>query len=148
MGWASAGYIFDPVAEACINNEIGDEATRLILGTLAQALKESDWDTEDESLEVFRAHQAVVTALYEHTSAGHLWGGGTGMPDGRMGYDPKRDAWTLTCEDDWSGVKGCGEIGVAPRTVADHNMLVDMWSTHSVNVHGSEPLEIDHYYIG
>lgn len=66
MGWASAGYIFDPVAKALTELNAPDEMKVKVLGDLIGALQEGDWDTEDESLEQFRDDPAIVEAFRQH----------------------------------------------------------------------------------
>ena len=66
MGWASAGDIFDPVAEALVRCHIDyDDAVR-ILSTLIEKLQEGDWDTEHESLGNFRQWPEVVEAFRQN----------------------------------------------------------------------------------
>jgi cobalamin biosynthesis Mg chelatase CobN len=72
MGWASGGYIFDPVCEALQQAFLVPEARKKILVTLIKALQDGDWDTESESLEQFADDPVVVAAFQE---CGHfLWG--------------------------------------------------------------------------
>lgn len=66
MGWASAGEIFDPVAQALIDCNASDELKTKVLGTLIGQLQDGDWDTEDESLDAFQNDPAIVTAFREH----------------------------------------------------------------------------------
>lgn len=63
MGWNSANYIFDPVAEAIIKNRIDSDAAIDILTILIRNLQSEDWDTEDESLEQFSHAYVVVEAF-------------------------------------------------------------------------------------
>lgn len=63
MGWASAGSIFDPVAQALIDSEVPDDKQTTILTVLIKALQGGDWDTEGESLGEFAGHPAVVAAF-------------------------------------------------------------------------------------
>lgn len=67
MGWASGGDVFDPVARTMImlvkgNHMLEDTAFETLV-TLARALRQSDWDTEDESAERFADHSFVLNAL-------------------------------------------------------------------------------------
>lgn len=72
MGWASAGYIFDPVCKALQKSFMVPEARQKILVTLIKALQDGDWDTEDESLEQFAEDPVVVKAFQE--CGVYLWG--------------------------------------------------------------------------
>lgn len=63
MGWASAGQIFDPVAQALIDLGASDEVKQRVLGTLIKGLHEGDWDTEDESLDQFKHDPAIRAAF-------------------------------------------------------------------------------------
>lgn len=81
MGWASAGSIFDPIAQALIDHGVDDELKLLVCDTLIGVLQEGDWDTEGESLdqfagdpvivEAFRRHDIILTCWNEDRSDGH-----------------------------------------------------------------------------
>jgi len=66
VGFSGGNEIFDPVARKLITLGIDDETRYQISGALIGALQESDWDTEDESLEEFKADDAIVRAFAEH----------------------------------------------------------------------------------
>ncbi|WP_235618709.1 hypothetical protein [Embleya scabrispora] len=66
MGWASAGHIFDPVARALIDAGVDGPTKRKVLGDLIRRLQDGDWDTEDESLELFLDDPDVVAAFADH----------------------------------------------------------------------------------
>jgi hypothetical protein len=67
MGYASAGYaIFDPVMKKLRETGASDEAKHEIASLLIDVLQQQDWDTEDESLEVFADDPAIVRAFAEH----------------------------------------------------------------------------------
>ena len=66
MGWASAGYIFDPVAKAMVELNAPDEVKISVLGALIGQLQGDDWDTERDSLEVFSEDPAIVEAFRQH----------------------------------------------------------------------------------
>ncbi len=66
MGWASAGYIFDPVAKALVELNAPDEVKTRVLGDLIGALQDGDWDTESESLSQFSDDPAIVEAFRQH----------------------------------------------------------------------------------
>ena len=66
MGWASAGNIFDPVAQALIDCHAPDEMKRRVLGQLIGVLQGEDWDTEKESLDRFADDPVIVKAFADH----------------------------------------------------------------------------------
>lgn len=66
MGWASAGGIFDPIAEALIELDAPEATKRRVLGPLIAKLQGEDWDTEYESLERFRDDPVIVDLFREH----------------------------------------------------------------------------------
>jgi len=67
MGWGSAGYaIFNPVAKGLIDAGASDEIKTSVLSSLIVALRDGDWDTEDESLEQFKDDPAIVEAFRQH----------------------------------------------------------------------------------
>lgn len=63
MGWASGADIFDRVARSLINAHVDEDTKRQVLGEPIDSLQDSDWDTEDESLERFR-DDAVIVELF------------------------------------------------------------------------------------
>lgn len=66
MGWASAGEIFDPVAQALINSGADEYTKRTVLGPLIRQLQAGDWDTEDESLHEFKNDPVIVALFKKH----------------------------------------------------------------------------------
>jgi len=60
VGWASAGSIFDTVADGLIEANAADDIKEKVLGTLCTALQDEDWDTEDESLERYADDPVIV----------------------------------------------------------------------------------------
>ena len=66
MGWNSAGDIFDPVAKALVELNAPDDMKIRVLGDLIGALRDGDWDTEDESLDQFQNDPAIVEAFRQH----------------------------------------------------------------------------------
>jgi hypothetical protein len=66
MGWASAGGIFDPIAEALIELKASEKVKRRVLGPLIGRLQAEDWDTEYESLAQFRDDPVIVDLFREH----------------------------------------------------------------------------------
>ncbi|HZN71225.1 MAG TPA: hypothetical protein VFC00_06025 [Micromonosporaceae bacterium] len=65
MGWASAGGIFDPVAQALIDLDADEATKRRVLGPLIEKLQDGDWDTEHESLQRFQDDQVIVAIFAE-----------------------------------------------------------------------------------
>ncbi|WP_432157789.1 hypothetical protein [Streptomyces sp. bgisy153] len=63
MGCASAGGIFDPVAEAMQRTGASDEQKTEVLSVLIKALHDGDWDTDGESLGAFQDDPAIVEAF-------------------------------------------------------------------------------------
>lgn len=72
MGWASAGYIFDPVCEELIKAHMVPEVLTKVLTVLIKTLQNGDWDTEEESLGRFSDNPAVVKAFQNCDI--YLWG--------------------------------------------------------------------------
>ncbi len=66
MGWASAGDIFDLVADGLIAANASDEIKRGVLGDLIGALQDEDWDTENESLARYVNDPVIVEVFREH----------------------------------------------------------------------------------
>lgn len=63
MGWASAGGIFDAVASELLRVTENEYIVEPVLVALIKQLQDDDWDTEDESLGLFRDSPAVVAAF-------------------------------------------------------------------------------------
>lgn len=66
MGWASAGQIFNPVAQALIDAGASDELKTTVLAKLINQLQDGDWDTEHESLDEFKHDPAIVAAFRQN----------------------------------------------------------------------------------
>lgn len=70
MGWSSAGYIFDAVADETIIqvglNLCEPDAATAILAKLIRELLDGDWDTEEESYGMYRDVPYVVAAFKKH----------------------------------------------------------------------------------
>jgi hypothetical protein len=77
MGWSAGGEIFDPVARGAqkihaylVNigrtQAAADRLVDEVLRPLITALQGHDWDTEEESLEEFADHPAIVAAFAAH----------------------------------------------------------------------------------
>lgn len=64
MGWASGDEVFDSVARAVLAAE-GSTLQDMVdvLYALADALRDADWDTLDDSISVFKGEPVVVLAL-------------------------------------------------------------------------------------
>lgn len=65
MGWASAGQYFELVAHALAENDVDDYTQYEVLKPLAKALKDSDWDTLDETLEGMQDNAVVRKIMAE-----------------------------------------------------------------------------------
>jgi hypothetical protein len=63
VGWASAYEIFDPVCQKLQASFLWDSTRKDILITLIKVLQELDWDTEDESLELFSDDPVTIQAF-------------------------------------------------------------------------------------
>lgn len=63
MGWASAGDIFDPIAQTLIDLQAPEGLTEILLTDLIARLRSEDWDTCDESLDHFRHFPVIVLAF-------------------------------------------------------------------------------------
>lgn len=66
MGWASAGAIFDKVADGLIRAEASDELMRDVLGDLIASLQAEDWDTEDDTLREYLDYPGIVAAFRDN----------------------------------------------------------------------------------
>jgi len=66
MGWASAGAIFDKVADGLIAANASDEIKHRVLSDLVKALQDEDWDTEYESLDKYADDPMIVAVFAEH----------------------------------------------------------------------------------
>jgi hypothetical protein len=73
MGRASAGEIFDPIAQVLIDLNAPDHMKLKILTELIARLQAGDWDTEDESLRQFRDDPIVVAAFAANDVPGPDW---------------------------------------------------------------------------
>ncbi len=139
MGWASAGGIFDPMAQALIDLKASVEMKRTLLVKLIRVLRDGNWDTEDESLGMFRHDPTVVSAFYTALGGYEL----EGKCEGRIDYDEDNGNWVVEC-------RRCGVLGSKDArlhdvewSVAAHNELVGMWVFHDQLRHdgGGEMLE-------
>lgn len=132
MGWASAGAIFDPVAQALIDLDADEHTKRKVLGPLIDALQDGDWDTEHESLEQFRHDPVIVSLFYQRNVGGQF---GAAAVDGVLGFDDDSQEWTLTCADT-RVARGCGELARRRGdSVASHDELVRLWAEHERDRH-------------
>ncbi len=137
MGWAAGNLIFDPVAEALLNEEASEDLTRLVLDALIAILLNGDWDTADESLERFRDSLVIRSVFYRHQVGTHLDGGDT---TGRLGYDPINRQWTVEC-------RQCGFPPERAEFTADgHDRLVHEWARHARMAHASG-LQVVHHHL-
>lgn len=75
MGWASGGGIFNPVCRSLLDNIADDAAVIEVLTDLIGTLQDGDWDTEDESVDVFHEHPrfSLVQKAFENNDF-FIWG--------------------------------------------------------------------------
>lgn len=136
MGWASAGDIFDPVAQALVDLGADRDTKWRVLGTLIDKLQDGDWDTEDESWEEFR-HDPDIVALF----------GQRGIRSkfeepvlGDLDYHPGRDEWVLVCD-------VCGTLDAGDgRSVDERDRLVRLWAQHGADRHDGDG-EVDTWML-
>ncbi len=107
MGWGSAGDIFNRVADGLIAANASDKIKENVLGDLIRSLEDKDWDTEFESLDLYKDDPAIVRAFAAH---------GVGL----YGEDPAIDT-----------------AGIADALTANDNRFDDdrqgFWSLHAKN---------------
>lgn len=128
MGWASAGDIFDPVAQALIDCGATDVVKREVLGRLIQQLRSEDWDTCDESLEQFR-DDPVIVELFHRDGWGNTADGAE--TEGVLDWEPGSESWVLRCT-------GCGRLEVSDGTAEEHDRLVRLWAQHDQDRHNGD----------
>lgn len=63
MGWSEGNPIFNKVAERAAVLVPDEKARTELLTSLVEALQDTDWDTEDESLALFLGDPAAVEAF-------------------------------------------------------------------------------------
>lgn len=131
MGWASAGEIFNPVAQSLIDCGADEQTKRKVLGPLIGKLQDGDWDTEDESLERFGDDLVIRALFYGHGVGNSMYGGGV---EGVIGWDAGAREWVLRC----MGRSGCGQVGRRPFTAQGHDQLVHLWVTHDADLHDGD----------
>ncbi|MFC8463378.1 hypothetical protein [Streptomyces sp. NPDC057250] len=67
MGWGSAGIkIFDPVARALIDAGTDPQTREDVLADIIEALQNEDWDTQQDSLDLFLNDPPTVAAFARH----------------------------------------------------------------------------------
>jgi len=140
MGWASAGSIFDPIAQALIDERASVELKRKVLVKLIEVLRDGDWDTEDKSLSQFRHDPAIVSAFYTAVDGREL------EEYGRIGYD--NGNWEVEC-------RRCGTLDWADAALHDveysvekHNLLLETWAAHEREHHDGDGEVPDWLRIG
>ena len=97
MGWASAGSIFDRVAQGLIDGKVAPEIAKPVLVDLIGALTDMDWDTTSESRDEFMKYPMVEDAFFEADSD----------PEVCEKYTPS--TWQR------GRIKGCDECGWSRR---------------------------------
>jgi hypothetical protein len=65
MGWASAGHIFEAVADATIDAHLDERQQKEVLAPLINELLVGDWDTWDESIDEYRNQPGILAAFNE-----------------------------------------------------------------------------------
>lgn len=146
MGWASAGDIFDPVAQALIELDADERTKRSVLGPLIDALQEGDWDTEDESLEQFRADPVIVSIFYSRGVGNETDSTGPDYVWSVIDYEPEPDEWTLTCVA--GDGTGCGHLRRTAGDEAGHDQLVRAAAAHDKEEHGGSGVADKSMLIG
>jgi hypothetical protein len=134
MGWASAGGIFDPIAQVLIDLNASVETKRDVLVKLIGVLRDGDWDTEGESLDQFSHDPVIVSAFYTALDGIELGDRETG----RIGYDDENENWVVEC-------RRCGILGSDDAQLHDvewsvtvHNNLLKVWAEHDKVRHGGD----------
>jgi hypothetical protein len=97
MGWASAGEIFDSVAQGFIDGKVDQEIAKPVLAKLMGTLTDMDWDTESESRDEFQAVPWIEDVFFEAESD----------PDVCSTFTPR--SWGK------GRIKGCEECGWSRR---------------------------------
>lgn len=142
MGWASAGAIFEPIAQALIDHKASVELKRKVLVKLIDVLRDGDWDTEDESLSQFRHDPAIVSAFYTALRCREL------EEYGRIGYDADEGNWFVECRHhgmlDWADAA----LGDVEYSASNHNQLLQTWADHEREHHDGDGEVPDWLLIG
>lgn len=125
MGWASAGAVFDRIANALIDANAAPMLKRAVLAPLADVLRDGDWDTVDESIDTFADDPVIASVLVAALHGRDIDGAAS---EGTIGYDPDNDQWTLDCN-------RCGPLGTQPCTITGHDTLVAQWAAHDQHSH-------------
>lgn len=125
MGWASAGSIFDPIAQALIELNATDEMKRRVLGRLIDVLSDGDWDTQDESMDAFRDDPTIIALFMQHGHRNEIdW-----RTEAQVAWDNGR--WLANCRD-------C-RISLGEATGHEgHDQLVRDVVAHVRDVHGGD----------
>jgi hypothetical protein len=63
MGWSSANPIFDETISVAIRLGVTGNVLTEIAEKLIWELQDGDWDTEDESVELFMDHPEIIQAF-------------------------------------------------------------------------------------
>ena len=125
MGWASAGDIFNPVAQALIDLGADERMKRGVLGPLIDRLRDGDWDTEDESLQEFR-DDPVIVDLFKQRLGTEFWDG-----NAQGTLDFRNDRWVLHCS-------AHGVLAEGGESAEEHDRLVQAWAVHDQREHGGD----------
>jgi len=63
MGWNSANPIFDETMRVAIHDGVTGPALKRLATVLIRQLQNGDWDTEDESVELFMDYPSILDAF-------------------------------------------------------------------------------------
>lgn len=127
MGWSSGTDIFDAVADALIAAGVDDRTLREVTTILIDKLRDSDWDTWDESLERYTDNPAILEAFHRN-------GCNTGLSEGvydvhgELDWLHNPDRWVLRCS-------AHGELDWEDDTPEGHDRLVILWAAHDKEHH-------------
>lgn len=66
MGWASASWIFENVADSLVKSEATAEVKYEVCKSLIGSLLAEDWDTYDEVLDAYRNEPWILAAFRHH----------------------------------------------------------------------------------
>lgn len=66
MGWASAGAIFERVADDLIASGAPDRTRRQVCSSLIDVLCDRGWDTAEESMSLYEDDTAIISAFEDN----------------------------------------------------------------------------------
>lgn len=127
MGWASATYIFNDVAESLTAVTSNSRIVVPVLGRLIRSLGDGDWDTQDEAFSDWTHNINVIAAFAAAEEIRNLGGLELCSISLYPGYYPGY-VFQLDCED-------CGMLAQTPMTESKYNYLVVMAAEHTTKAH-------------